>query len=440
LLRPGRALSGGSPAEFAAVTPEFAGFEDASGSDDTGDELGRRDIKAGIEGAAGGIGDTDVFERGVRSAECGVFGLRISDDAPGAKDFAFVAFFNGDIETGLKLPVDRRERDSDVERDAVAMGKDRLGVSADLVGDFAGAAKGTVTADDNQVDLPALHEVASRVVGNDLMRDLLLGQFPRGKSRALGTRTGLVAEYMEFFPLGLRSVDWGGGATDIDECQPTGIAMCENAHAVTDKSYAMPAYVQAMANILVGEFLGRGQREGLLFLDGFARLHRGADQVHGIDGIHRSGAGGFQSLIDEIDVPLEFGKIASAKGVDALSQTIGCRRADGTGPADQHIANGIGGSTVVGRRNDPKIMRQQPLFNQQDAVRDRVKGDGPVMGGVIANGDKHDQRLKGLGDLDLHLADLILNRAEERMLAQAAQVRVARQPFEIAIAEGKGFI
>src|SRR2546427_5317483 len=42
------------------------------------------------------------------------------------------------------------------------------------------------------------------------------------------------------------------------------------------------------------------------------------------------------------------------------------------------------------------------------------------------------------GDFHLHLADLVFDVTVEGMLAEAAEVRVSGQPFEIAVAEGQG--
>src|SRR6516164_8151798 len=114
----------------------------------------------------------------------------------------------------------------------MASGEDGLGVGADLVGDFAGAAKGSVTADDDKVDPAALYEVASCVVGNDLVGDALLGEFPRGQGRALRTRAGFVAEDMKLPALGLGGVHRSGRASDINKREPARIAVSENVRPV----------------------------------------------------------------------------------------------------------------------------------------------------------------------------------------------------------------
>src|SRR5690349_18812185 len=43
------------------------------------------------------------------------------------------------------------------------------------------------------------------------------------------------------------------------------------------------------------------------------------------------------------------------------------------------------------------------------------------------------------GDLDLHFPDFLLDGAVAGVLAELAQIGIAREPFEIAVAEGEGF-
>jgi len=52
-------------------------------------------------------------------------------------------------------------------------------------GDLAGVAKRAVTADDDEVDLAALHQVPGGIVGDDVVRDALLRQLPRGEDGPL---------------------------------------------------------------------------------------------------------------------------------------------------------------------------------------------------------------------------------------------------------------
>ena len=67
----------------------------------------------------------------------------------------------------------------------MALGQDCFGVGADFVGHFTGTAKRAVTADDDKVDLTALHQVPGSIIGDDVVRDALLCQFPRSEDGSL---------------------------------------------------------------------------------------------------------------------------------------------------------------------------------------------------------------------------------------------------------------
>src|SRR6266850_7678511 len=213
MRRAAHARKSGGGAEFGAVFPEVRRVEDADGSDDSGNQIRRGDVEAGVARGARRIGDTDVF----------VFAFAVC--APRAENFGLVTLFDGNAAPGFQVPINSRKRDGHVEGHSVAFGQDRFGVGANLVGDFARAPQGAIAADDYQVDFAPLEEVSGGIVRNYIVRDALLGEFPRCKRRALATRTCLVAEHVEFLAFGLRGVDRRGGAADIDERQPTGIAM-----------------------------------------------------------------------------------------------------------------------------------------------------------------------------------------------------------------------
>src|SRR5688572_23626073 len=93
--------STGLSAKAAAVFPEVFWFKDAGRGDDAGNEIGRSDVEAGINSAAGGVGDADVFA------------FAFVGDAPGAEHFAFVAVFDWDFEAVLEVPIDRGKRNGD---------------------------------------------------------------------------------------------------------------------------------------------------------------------------------------------------------------------------------------------------------------------------------------------------------------------------------------
>ena len=158
-------------------------------------------------------------------------GVGIGGDAPGSQDFVFMAFFNGDIEAAFEIPINGGEGNGNVEGDFMAGGEHGFGVGANFIGDFAGAAQYAIAADDDEVDLAALHEMAGGVVGEDMVRNFLLGQFPGGKGGALGTRAGFIAEDVKVFALGLGGVQGGGGGPEIDKGEPAGVAVGQDVGA-----------------------------------------------------------------------------------------------------------------------------------------------------------------------------------------------------------------
>src|ERR1700761_8808306 len=99
------------------------------------------------------------------------------------------------------------------------------------------------------------------IVGDDLMRNFLLSQLPCCQCRTLGTRTCLVTKHMEFFSCGLGGVHWRSRRSHVDKCQPAGVAMGEDLHAVFNQFCAVLSNVLAVMNVLIGEFFGSGKRE-----------------------------------------------------------------------------------------------------------------------------------------------------------------------------------
>ena len=129
--------------------------------------------------------------------------------------------------------------------------------------------------------------MAGRVVGNDLVGNFLLGQFPRRQSGALKARTGFVAINMKLPALFLRGIHRCCGAANIHKGQPARIAMSEHGHAIANELCPVTPNLKAMTHILVCKFLCGRQCQGLAFFNRFARQHRGADLVHGIHRINR---------------------------------------------------------------------------------------------------------------------------------------------------------
>ena len=231
--------------------------------------------------------------------------------------------------------------------------------------------------------------MAGGVVGDDAVGDALLGEFPGGEGGALAAGAGFVAPDLEFAPGGVGGVEGGGGAADIDEGEPAGVAMGEDGHAVADEPGAVFAELAAMADVLVGEFLGGGEGEGLFLGDRFARGERGADLAHRVHRVNGGGPGVLQGLIDAVEVGLEGGKAPAAEGPGTLGEPVGGGGADRAGAADHHVADGGGGGPEIGGAVDLEVVREEALLDQEDFVGRFVKSDGAVVPGVPGERDVH---------------------------------------------------
>ena len=373
--------------QLPAPFPQVLWLEDARGCDDARDQFRRRHVKPRVPRPARRVRRPYISPAaGLRTADCG---LRILNDAPGAANLGGAAFFDRDVATPFHVPIDCRQRDRHVERDLVSRGEHGFRVGADLVGDFAGAAERAVAADDHHIDLAALHQVTGGVVGDDLVRDPLLRQFPGGQRAALATRPGLIAEHMEFFSLRLRGIHRGRGGADIDERQPAGVAMRQDLHAVADELRAVPADLFAMADVLVREFLRGGKREGLFLFDGIAAAHRRQHIVHRVDRIDSSRPRGFQGPVNGFNVGRKIFEMIATECPRALCQAVSRGGADRAGAAHDHVPDGIGRLPEIARGDDLEFVRKQALLDEQDGVFFRVKSDGPEMLFTSVESDVH---------------------------------------------------
>src|ERR1019366_4835201 len=223
--------------QLMPMLPQFLRLENSGGRDDAGDQFRRRHVKARIARAAGWIRHANIFT------------LTACIHAPRAKHFAFVPVFDGYVKAVSQIPVNRRKRNGDIKWNFMPRGENGLGVGADFIGYFAGATERAVAANDDQINFPALHQMPGGVVGDDLMRNFLLREFPRGERRALRTRSGLTAEDLKFLALRLRGIQRRGGAAHVHKREPAGVAVGENTHAVANQLRAMPANGFTVAHV-----------------------------------------------------------------------------------------------------------------------------------------------------------------------------------------------
>ncbi len=129
--------------------------------DDRRDQVRRRDV-----------------ERGIACGEAGC-------------DFGRGTLLDRNPGTARRREVDGRRRCDDVERNVVVRSQDGEGVRADLVR-CVPVRRDPVRAGDDAIDLACGHERGRRGVGDHRMRDARGLQLPRGQTRPLQQRTGLV--------------------------------------------------------------------------------------------------------------------------------------------------------------------------------------------------------------------------------------------------------
>ena len=229
------------------------------------------------------------------------------------------------------------------------------------------------------------------------MGDFLLGQFPRGQRRALAARAGFVAKNMKGPARGLGGVNRRGGGSDINEGQPTGVAVGENPGVATDQFGAVAPDGGAMFDVLVGEFLGGRQGQGLLFLHRLSGPHGAEDALHCIDRIDGRGTGGSELVKNGLDVAGEFFQVPAAKGKGALRETESGGRTNGPCSTDHHVTDRGGRGAEIGQRRHEKMMGQLPLIDEHHSIPLAIERDGAVMGGAPAEGDIHGSGSMGPG-------------------------------------------
>ena len=67
-----------------------------------------------------------------------------------------------------------------------------------------------------------------------------------------------------------------------------------------------------------------------------------------------------------------------AKGECALGQAVSGGGGDGGRAAHNHVVDGSGGFAKIFRGDNFELMREQPLFDEQDGIARTVEGDGAI--------------------------------------------------------------
>ena len=166
-----------------------------------------------------------------------------------------------------------------------------LCIRTDLVSDLAGASESAITPDDDHLDFASLHQMAGCIVCDYIMCDALLRQLPGCECSALATGACLIAKNVKPFSFGLRGIEGRCRSANIDEREPTRVAMGEDFHPIADERRAMPAYFPAMFNVFARKRFGCLTRELLALFYGSTGSDFCAHLQHGIDRINGRGSG-----------------------------------------------------------------------------------------------------------------------------------------------------
>ena len=183
-------------------------------------------------------------------------------------------------------PVDRRAGRGDVERHAVCVRGERLQIGADLVGGVA-ARGDAVGADDAEIDIAMLHEMAAGVVGDQRERHAVLAEFEGGERGALIARPRLVDIDMHRHAAVMGEIDRRRRGAPIDGREPAGVAMgqhvdrasaCARCAASISVKPASPM-AQVELDVLLADFVGARERR----LAARRRRQRRDDRAHVVE-------------------------------------------------------------------------------------------------------------------------------------------------------------
>ena len=296
------------------------------------------------------------------------------------------ALLDGDVAAVVERPVDRRAGQRDIEGHAVVLGRQRLEIGADLVADVA-ARRRPVRADDAEIDLAALHQMAAGIVDDHRVRHAVAAQLPSGQRGALVARTGLVDPDMHRHPGVARLEDRRQRRAPIDRRQPAGVAMGQYVER-TLLPFLPPVILEqgervlpdgpVRRNILIADFGGAG----IGGLDPVRRRQRAQTVAHVVQrpaqvdsrrpGCPQPVAGGFERLVRGI----------AAQG---QAQAIGRRRPDQWRPAHPHDRDGLRGILKRMQRPGRELEGQQGLVDDRDRAAG-IEPDRAVGRAVNAHG------------------------------------------------------
>src|SRR5690606_14439438 len=200
---------------------------------------------------------------------------------------------------------------------------------------------------------------------------------------------GFIAEDVKAHSGRVRGIERRRGGADVDEREPAGVAVGEDACAVPDEGTSVLADLPAMKDVFLRELLGGGEGDLLPFRNRASRRGAVANEAEGVERIHGRRARGGERLEDLVGQRLERRGIGAVVAPQALGETVGRGGADGAGAANHHVADGPGGLAEVTRPDDLESVGQQALLDEPDLIAVRVEGDGAEVARASGDGDLH---------------------------------------------------
>ena len=184
--------------------------------------------------------------------------------------------------------------------------------------------------------------MAAGIVGDDLVRDAFLHEFPTRVMRALIARPGFIDPDKNLPAFPVRQINWGRCAAPVHQRQPAGIAMRQHPVIILDQRQPGASDRLHPRDVFIGNLFRDGDR--------FRRCPCvGANPVERVLEIGSSRARVQQCPVRLVEIDtFEI----------SLRHSVAGRSADGAGPADDHRGDGFGGLPVILEAEQGELVRQ----------------------------------------------------------------------------------
>ena len=144
-------------------------------------------------------------------------------------DLLPVTFLDRDFAAVFYCPVNGWRRQRHIKRHIIIFCRQRLQVGADFVAHIP-VRRGAVGADNHHIHLPALHQVATGIVHNQMVRNAMGVHLPACQQGALIARAGLINPDMDRYARLNRVIHRRGRRAPIHRGQPARVAMGQDIH------------------------------------------------------------------------------------------------------------------------------------------------------------------------------------------------------------------